>query len=317
MQQIATFFASIESAQTIIAIGQSTERSSRGAIMSAPVRGQYRADGPLLYAPRRLRRLAPAASERTSFTYAPPITIAPSTSFAPPTTHAAPPTAPEIAPDTEVPPLPRSRLFEGDVAIKDLRSRLARDPDLAPQPPIRTKHNSVAQWIGGWSFGLIMAAIALGTMLMVSPLGEVFRAETSARAARLPMTSQKELVNEPVPLAVSLDDAFGSATPLPDPSRRPAEVQPLDADGVAAVEHFLKNGDILSARILLKRAAGSGNAQAALELGMTFDPIFLVGRGVRGFASDPAEARAWYERAVVLGSTEASRNLERLMGMGQ
>jgi TPR repeat protein len=66
---------------------------------------------------------------------------------------------------------------------------------------------------------------------------------------------------------------------------------------------------------LLKRAAGTGNAQAALELGMTFDPVLLAKWGFPGFYPDVAQAREWYDRAIKLGSTEASRHLERLAGV--
>ena len=103
------------------------------------------------------------------------------------------------------------------------------------------------------------------------------------------------------------------SAPQPDASKPPAVIQ-LDPDAIATLERFLKDGDILSARLLLKRAASAGNAQAALELGMTFDPVFLAERGVVGFAPDVAQARGWYERAVELGSTEASRLHERLAG---
>jgi hypothetical protein len=40
-------------------------------------------------------------------------------------------------------------------------------------------------------------------------------------------------------------------------------------------EDFLKYGDVASARLSLRRAASAGNAQAALALGVTFDPAFL------------------------------------------
>jgi hypothetical protein len=103
------------------------------------------------------------------------------------------------------------------------------------------------------------------------------------------------------------------SAPQLDASKPSAGVQ-LDAEALATLERFLKDGDILSARLLLRRAANAGNAQAALELGMTFDPVFLAERGVVGFAPDVAQARGWYERAVELGSTEASRFLERLAG---
>jgi TPR repeat protein len=61
----------------------------------------------------------------------------------------------------------------------------------------------------------------------------------------------------------------------------------------------------------------AGNAQAAFELGMTFDRTFLSQWGVRDFVSDAAQAREWYDRAIQLGSTEASRHLARLTGLPQ
>ena len=82
-------------------------------------------------------------------------------------------------------------------------------------------------------------------------------------------------------------------------------------------EDFLKNGDIASARLILRRAANAGHAQAALALGVTFDPRFLAEQGVLGFPPDVAQARAWYERAAELGSSEAARRLERLQGKGR
>ena len=51
-------------------------------------------------------------------------------------------------------------------------------------------------------------------------------------------------------------------------------------------------------------------------LGATFDPFFLAELGVLGLAPDPAQARTWYERAAELGSTEASRRLERIAKAG-
>ena len=52
--------------------------------------------------------------------------------------------------------------------------------------------------------------------------------------------------------------------------------------------------------------------KAALEIGMTFDPVFLAERGVVGFTPDGAQAREWYDKARELGSTEASSHIEQL-----
>ena len=94
---------------------------------------------------------------------------------------------------------------------------------------------------------------------------------------------------------------------------------PLDSEQIAALiklgQDLLKHGDIASARFLLKRAAIEGNAQAAFELGLTFDQPLLAQSGAPGFGPDVGQAREWYERAIKLGSTEASRRLERLSSM--
>jgi TPR repeat protein len=67
--------------------------------------------------------------------------------------------------------------------------------------------------------------------------------------------------------------------------------------------------------MVLRRAANAGNAQAALALGGTYDGMLLAELGVLGFAADPAQARVWYQRALELGSREASRRLDRLAGV--
>jgi hypothetical protein len=93
----------------------------------------------------------------------------------------------------------------------------------------------------------------------------------------------------------------------------------LDPEQIAGLiklgRDLLKHGDVESARFLLKRAAIAGNARAALELGLTFDGTVLAQSGVLGIGSDVDQAREWYERAIKLGSTEASRHLERLASM--
>ena len=93
-------------------------------------------------------------------------------------------------------------------------------------------------------------------------------------------------------------------------------IQPIDPEELMMLlrrgQEYLRNGDIAAARLVLRRAANAGNAQAALTLGATFDPIVFGEMGVLGFAADPAQARAWYERAGQLGSPEAARRIERL-----
>jgi hypothetical protein len=104
----------------------------------------------------------------------------------------------------------------------------------------------------------------------------------------------------------------------PVPEGKPAAVpQAIDGTEIAALlkrgQDYLQNGDIVSARLMLRRAAGAGDAQAALLLGASYDPIVLRDLGVLGFAPDPGQARTWYQRAADAGLPEAARRLERLV----
>jgi hypothetical protein len=104
----------------------------------------------------------------------------------------------------------------------------------------------------------------------------------------------------------------------PEPVPEGKAVQPpIDPSEVAALlkrgQDYLQNGDIVSARLMLKRAAGAGDPHAALLLGATFDPFVLRDLGVLGFTPDPAQARIWYQRAADAGLPEATRRLERLV----
>jgi hypothetical protein len=75
---------------------------------------------------------------------------------------------------------------------------------------------------------------------------------------------------------------------------------------------FFKDGDVVSARLLFRRAATAGNAEAALFLGKTFDPVVSNRMGIIGIEPDITRARQWYERAAELGSPTASQELTRL-----
>src|SRR5215470_8441124 len=397
--------------------------------MIVPIRNDE--EDPQLYVPRWARRspsvgadAPPISAPHMSAPHAAAPPMSPALDDAPAVAARFAPTpppsveAPSMAPGIGGPniDLPPSRPFEGDLAVKDLRHRLALDPDLVPRPPVRERRGSALPWIGRWLFVLSVAA-AVGyavTMITVrheirheirqdgalGPLAErpqlvenVSRLTAPLQPARLVVEAQRGFANEPIPLGVSLNGASGEETltlvgltngtklsagtplgltgwqmsardlgnafayaprdfigvmdaaidlrsardrlvdsqfvrlewmpkkesrlaPRPDQPKVPPVIQKLDADEIATLmkrgEEFLRNGDIASARLLLRRAAGAGNAQAALTLGVTFDPAFLVEQGVLGFAPDVPQARAWYERAVELGSPEARRRLDRL-----
>jgi hypothetical protein len=132
----------------------------------------------------------------------------------------APPTALEIAPAAAAPSVgdlmpPRVRPVEANIALKNMQGRWLLAPASAPQPP----------WIGKLSFvfsltavvGLAVAALALpngvhnpasGIAASESPLN-LYPSEPPTQRARLVVQSQHGLVNEALPLGISLAEASG------------------------------------------------------------------------------------------------------------
>jgi PAS domain-containing protein len=69
-----------------------------------------------------------------------------------------------------------------------------------------------------------------------------------------------------------------------------------------------------SFNFLLAHAADAGEAQAALLLAGTYDPIALQKLGLQGPKVDIEKARTWYQRAQELGSAAAPGRLQLLAG---
>jgi hypothetical protein len=107
----------------------------------------------------------------------------------------------------------------------------------------------------------------------------------------------------------------------PPPAAAPAPIGTAgtlhidDAEMTALIKRgkdSLMSGDIISARLLLRRAADAGSADAALALGATFDPVVIRRLGAVGMTPDIAQARQWYQRAAALGSAAAVGQLAKL-----
>jgi TPR repeat protein len=92
--------------------------------------------------------------------------------------------------------------------------------------------------------------------------------------------------------------------------------QRLGRDEIAVLvergKRFIGSGDLAAARLVLQRAAEADDAEGALALAATYDPLVLRELNVYGIAGDPEQARIWYEKAKALGSPEAPRRLEML-----
>ena len=121
----------------------------------------------------------------------------------------------------------------------------------------------------------------------------------------------------PRPAAVPAEPAAASsASQLPAAATIDANTPHVDDAEITAMikrgKSLLMSGDIASARLLLRRAADAGNAEAALALGATFDPLVIRRLGAIGMTPDIAQARQWYQRAADLGSAPARSQLAAL-----
>jgi len=127
-------------------------------------------------------------------------------------------------------------------------------------------------------------------------------------------TTPSQTLASSAPDSMAGSDASTARSSAPQANDRP--VVQLDADELEMLlkrgKEFLADGDLASARLLLRRAAEGGSAEAALVLGTTFDPLVIQRLGVLGAHPDIGEARHWYQRAAELGSNTASQRLARL-----
>ena len=81
---------------------------------------------------------------------------------------------------------------------------------------------------------------------------------------------------------------------------------------IARGRQLLQTGDIEAARGFFERAVSAGSAEAALELGATYDPVALRELGVVGLTADPARATSLYQQALQMGAPGAAERLQRL-----
>ena len=97
-----------------------------------------------------------------------------------------------------------------------------------------------------------------------------------------------------------------------DDSSNPSKMGPSDLAYLERARALVKANDIAAARLIFTRLASNGVAEAAFELGQTYDPDFLRTIHIAGLEPDLEVARQWYTRAAALGNTDAQRRLATL-----
>jgi hypothetical protein len=168
--------------------------------------------------------------------------------------------------------------------------------------------------------GLLLATA--NTALVIEPAAIVPPAEPIVQ----PPPATVPLVLTPsTPLAGARTEEATADRPQPAPSQpaREAATEPpspglsleerrLAEKLVAQGERYLAQADVVSARLLFRRAAEGGFALGAIRLAATYDPAELSRLRIEGVAADEGEARKWYEHARALGAPEAEEHLARL-----
>jgi hypothetical protein len=143
------------------------------------------------------------------------------------------------------------------------------------------------------------SAIKGNKVAVPEPVAREAAREVAAVTPTAPVVAVAPAVREPVPV-----------------TREAAPARRIDPDELAALlkraKSLLAIGDITSARLLLERAADAQEAEAALMLAGTYDPLVLGSQDLRSVTPDPAAARVWYEKASQLGSADAKRRLGQL-----
>jgi hypothetical protein len=149
------------------------------------------------------------------------------------------------------------------------------------------------------------------------PWGSASVAEAASKRDRLDATApapppavEVPLINQ-TPAEIAREQPHSAQPAAPDSISRQ-----LNRDEVTSLlkrgEDFLKAGDLVSARLVFRRAAEAGDARSAFALASTFDSGVLEKFGFAGFWADVAMARMWYQQAAQFGSAEAPQRLQQL-----
>ena len=236
-----------------------------------------------------------------------------------------------------------NRAFSGDLAMAKLQRQLALDPDAVPEPPV---DDIQSLWPMALRLcGVAGVAAAVAWLVISLPGTRLLRHDVMQADVQAPPpvadTQRQDPLSTPAAAGLLLQHGLSEANaspapaeavpaPMPQPTIAPpssdAPVAPpvslsLASDEIAMLlkrgKDAFSTGDLAAARLLLRRAAEGGSAEAALALGATFDPLVIRRLGAIGAAPDAAQARQWYQKAVALGSTTASQPLSQLEASAQ
>lgn len=304
--------------------------------MSTPNPRHCKLDGLALYAPRRARAHTATVEERwrakleriaAAIASVEAIEAEHGTESSMPDTQEPPSPAEDLhpppaqSPPAEVADGPALATDEGPLdgdsgtaAADQAQAHSPRDPELRSAPPIRVADSAALSVLVRTALvvcGATMATFGLAAILTFPSdghsRGNAGNNVTVAQAA--PGVSHEIGVTFRGPRQDRTDSSLRSDTTA-------AGIQPLDGEQAALLmqrgRDLLEAGNVTDARLAFQVLADRGNAEAALALATTFDQGSVAMRNAVGAVADDAKARAWYRRAMELGSPEAERALVRM-----
>jgi hypothetical protein len=232
-----------------------------------------------------------------------------------------------------------SRRHSGERAGNGFQSPRSLEPERLPPPPEMSRRNILAP------LGIVVASILVATIAYyfavggwvppsepapgpqtfdIAPLswstGQQASWPTMAQDNDLATSEQSEISTQRTKTSQPARSSEGKTMAMVQPGEPGAQIPPaskatrvLDPEEIKVLmeqgQQFIAAGDVVTARMVFQRAAEAGDADAAVALGGTYDPIVFAKLGVAGLGADVEKARTWYQKAESLGSAEATRRL--------
>jgi hypothetical protein len=207
-----------------------------------------------------------------------------------------------------------SPIDSGAAAYDRLLHCLPADPEIRPEPPIRPPYPAAPPLFTRISLVVGVAAMATFALTIVLTFPSDGHSRKNA-SNNLAVAQAAGAPNGGTGVAVRGPRQDQTNSTIPSDSTVPS-TEPLSGEQVALLlqrgRDLLKAGDVTDARRAFQVLADRGDAEAALALASTFDQRSVAIRNAVGVVADDATARAWYRRAMELGSSEAKRALLRM-----
>jgi hypothetical protein len=218
-----------------------------------------------------------------------------------------------------------NRRHSGERAGNGFQSPRSLEPERLPPPPEMSRRNILAP------LGIVVASILVATIAYYFAVGgwvppsepapgPQTRSFDPTVIAPLSWSTGQQASWPTMAQGNDKRSSEGKTMAMVQPGEPGAQIPPaskatrvLDPNEIKLLmnqgQQFIAAGDVVTARNVFQRAAEAGDADAAVALGATYDPIAFAKLGVAGLRADVEKARTWYQKAESLGSAEATRRL--------